>query len=203
MDATACSCQGWVATSWAVSLAANTHKHHDSYTARHSDRVGSLSAWIGREMGLSPDQIGVLELASRVHDIGKIEVPRRIIEKPGSLTAEEYKTVQAHAQAGFDILNVLPWPWKIPEIARQHHERLDGSGYPHGLKGSEILMEAQVLAVADITESMLAVRPYRSAHTQEHVLAHINGMRGTKLAAEAVDACIRIVERHGNDFHAE
>lgn len=195
-DATKCSCEGWVATEWAVRLAANTHKYHDSYTVNHSSRVGHLAAEIGWEMRLSPEQIRLLDLGSQVHDIGKIEVPRHIIEKPGRLTAEEYKIAQTHAEAGYNILNVLPWPSQIPQLARQHHERLDGSGYPQGLKGTEILLEAQIVAVADITESMLADRPYRRARTPEQVLKHIIGMRGNQLNADAVDACVSIVERH-------
>lgn len=197
MDAKACSCEGTVATEWAVRAAASTHKRHDSYTVSHSNGVARLSAEIGRQMGLPDEQTWLLELASLVHDIGKIEVPRSIIEKPGRLTESEYEIVKDHCEAGYEILQVIPTPWPIAEIARQHHERLDGSGYPRGLKGAEILFEAQIVAVADVTESMLSRRPYRSAHGLDFVMGHIAELRGEKLNAAAVDACIHLFREGG------
>lgn len=192
MNEVRCSCGGMVALEWAVGLACAAHQHHDSYTVQHSRSMAHLAADIGRCLELPSEQIWLLELASRVHDIGKIEVPRRIIEKPGSLTRDEYEVIKTHAEAGFQILQALPSPWPIAEIARQHHERLDGSGYPRGLKDREILLEAQIVAVADVTESMLANRPYRKAHSLDDVLEHIWKQRGTKLNPDAVEACIEL-----------
>lgn len=181
-----------VAAEWAIKLASATHKRHDSYTVSHSKGVGRLASDIGVEMDVSSETVWLLELSGHVHDIGKIEVPRRIIEKPGPLTAEEFEVVKTHPEAGFEILSELPGPWPIADIARQHHERLDGSGYPKGLKGDDILLEAQILAVADVTESMLSDRPYRKAHRLDQVMAVIHQSRGDKLNAHAVDACISL-----------
>lgn len=192
LDATTYPCTVEVAAEWAIKLASATHKRHDSYTVSHSKGVGRLAADIGAQMDLSSETIWLLDLAGLVHDIGKIEVPRRVIEKPGPLTAEEFEIVKTHPDAGHEILSELPGPWPIAEIARQHHERLDGSGYPKGLKGPDILLEAQVLAVADVTESMLSDRPYRTAHSLDHVMAVVYELRGDKLNADAVDSCIRL-----------
>ncbi|MGA7965762.1 MAG: HD-GYP domain-containing protein [Gammaproteobacteria bacterium] len=190
MDAITCSCSYTVAAEWSIKLASATHKRHDAYTVLHSRAVGRLASVIGMQMDLSAEVVWLLDLAGLVHDIGKIEVPRYIIEKPGSLTTEEFEIVKTHADAGYRILSELPGPWPIAEIARQHHERLDGSGYPRGLKGPEILLEAQILAVADVTESMLSRRPYRPAHSLDNVMEVIRKLRGDKLNSDAVDACI-------------
>lgn len=192
MNAVTCSCNYTVAAEWSIKLAAATHKRHDSHTVSHSKSAGRLASAIGMQMGLSAEVIWLLDLVGLVHDIGKIAVPRHIIEKPGALTAEEFEIIKTHADAGYRILSELPGPWPIAEIARQHHERLDGSGYPRGLKGSEILPEAQILAVADVAESMLSHRPYRPAHSLDNVMAVIRELRGEKLNADAVDACICI-----------
>lgn len=184
-----------LATEWAVQAAAATHQRHDSYTALHSHDVSRLAADIGRRMGLTASQIWLLALAGLVHDIGLIEVPRSILDKPGVLTAAENDQVRIHPEAGYRVLNSIPTPWPIAEIARQHHELLDGSGYPHGLKGSEILFEAQVLAVADLAQSMLAWRPYRPGYRLDYVLEHLNDVRGKWLNAAAVDACIELLRR--------
>lgn len=200
MEKGICSCGGSVAMEWAVQLACATHKRHDSYTFMHSCNLASLAADIGRQLQLSDQQVWILDLASRVHDIGKIEVPRGIIEKPGPLTPREYDVAKTHAEAGYEILSALPSPWPIAEIARQHHERLDGSGYPRGLRGSEILLEAQIIAVADVVESMLADPPYRRAHALEHVLAHVRELRGTRLHAGAVDACTSLFRENKYSF---
>lgn len=175
-----------------MKLASATHKRHDSYTVSHSRGVSRLAADIAAEMGL-PNQVQwLLGLAGLVHDIGKIEVPRRIIEKPGPLTTEEFEIVKTHAGAGHEILSELAGPWPIADIARQHHERLDGSGYPQGLKGPEILLESQIIAVADVTDSMLADRPYRRAHDLDSVMTTIDEQRKVRLNADAVDACTRL-----------
>lgn len=181
-----------VAAEWAIKLASATHKQHDSYTVSHSKGVGRLASDIGAEIGVSSETVWLLELSGRVHDIGKIEVPRRIIEKAGPLTTKEFETVKTHPEAGYQILSELPGPWPIAEIARQHHERLDGSGYPKGLKRAEILLEAQILAVADITESMLSDRPYRKAHRLDHAMTVIYELRGKQLNPDAVDSCINL-----------
>lgn len=192
MDAARCSCNFMVAAEWAIQLACAAHERHDSYTVAHSKGVSRLGADIASEMNLSSEIVWLVRLTGMVHDIGKIEVPRHIIEKPGPLTPEEFKIAQTHVDAGYKILSQLPGPWPIAKIARQHHERLDGSGYPWGLTEADILLESQVLAVADVVESMLSDRPYRPAHQLDRVLGVIGDQSGKKLNARAVDACIRL-----------
>lgn len=172
-------------------------RRHDTYTVAHGEGVARLSADLGRALNLPAEQIWLLQQASLVHDIGEIEVPRRIVETPEQLSSLELEEMKRHATAGYEILKVIPTPWPLAEIVRQHHERLDGSGYPRKLKGSKILLEAQILAVADITESMLSWRPYRPVCPQDEVLTHLEGMRGTKLNADAVDACVHLFRDEG------
>lgn len=189
-----------MATEWAVSASSATHRSQDTYTATHSNGVSRLSVEIGGRMGLSEEQTWLLSLAGLVHDIGKIGVPPHIAKKRGRLTAAEYEVMKGHSEAGYRILSAIPSPWPIAEIARQHHERLDASGYPRGLKGEEILLEAQVIAVADVVDSMLSQRPYRRAHPLDYVLGHIEEQRGTKLNAAAVDACTYLFRETGYEL---
>lgn len=161
----------------------------DPYTAGHQRRVTELAVAIAKELGLDENQIEGLSLAASIHDIGKINVPAEILTKPGKLTPLEYKLIQTHAQNGFDIIRNVKFPWAISEIILQHHERLDGSGYPRGLKGEAILLEARILAVADVVESMLSHRPYRPALGLDAAMEEIETGCQKLYDPAVVDAC--------------
>lgn len=169
----------------------------DPYTAGHERRVGLIASAIAQEMGWSADRCQSLELLGLVHDIGKISVPSEILTKPTRLSKLEMEMMRGHAEAGYEILKDVPFPTPVAEIIRQHHERMDGSGYPRGLKGDEILPEARVLAVADVIESMASHRPYRPSVGLEAALLEVAGNRGTLYAAEVVDAAVRLVDVKG------
>ena len=151
----------------------------DPYTSGHEWRVGEIAAAIAAEMGLDePTQRG-LRVAGGVHDVGMVNVPAEILFKPGKLSELEYQVIQDHAEQGYDILHDIDFPWPVAEAARQHHERLDGSGYPQGLKKDQILLEARILAVADVVESMASHRPYRMALGIDQALEEIERGSGT------------------------
>lgn len=137
-----------------------------------------------------------------VHDVGKIAIPAEILSKPGRLSALEYQVVQQHASLGYDILSGINFTWPLAEVARQHHERLDGSGYPRGLKGDEILLEARIIAVADVVESMASHRPYRAAIGPAPALAEIEAGRGRLFDSDVVDACLRLFRERGYELPA-
>jgi PAS domain S-box-containing protein len=162
----------------------------DPYTVGHERRVAKIATAIGTELGFTDLQLEGLQVAGHLHDVGKIGIPAEILAKPGRISPIEYQLIQGHAQAGYDVLHTMEWPWPVAEVALQHHERLDGSGYPKGLEGSAILMEARVMAVADVVEAMSSHRPYRAALGIEKALAEIAGGRGTKYDPVVVDACL-------------
>jgi PAS domain S-box-containing protein len=161
----------------------------DPYTAGHQSRVAEIAAAIAREMGWREEPMQGLRIAAAVHDVGKIAIPAEILTKPGRLSAAEWAMVREHPETGYTILKDIPFAWPIAEIVRQHHEKLDGSGYPLGLKGDAMLPEAKVLAVADIVEAMASNRPYRPAIALEIVLAEIESQAGSLLDADAVRIC--------------
>ncbi len=165
----------------------------DPYTAGHEHRVSRLSVAIGREIGLDEHDLTGLKLAASVHDLGKIALPVEILSLPRRLTPLEYEFVKIHVDKGFEILNKINSPWPIAEVVRQHHERMDGSGYPRGLKGDEILIEARILAVADVVESMASHRPYRPALGIEAAIAEIEHNRGVLYDAQVVDTCVSLI----------
>ncbi len=162
----------------------------DPYTVGHQRRVAEISVKLATHLGLSPERCRVLHLAAIVHDIGKIRVPIDLLTKPTPLRPQEFEVIKQHAQATIDILSGIQWPWPLKEIAGQHHERLDGSGYPAGLKGDEILLEARILAVADIIESMSSPRPYRPAAGLPAALDVLRRGRGVTLDPDVVDAAL-------------
>ncbi|MGZ5051414.1 MAG: CBS domain-containing protein [Methylobacter sp.] len=170
-----------------------TLEQRDPYTAGHQKHVADLAVSIGREMGLEDNRLRGLHLAATVHDLGKIHIPAEILAKPGRLSAAEFALVKTHAEVGYNILSTLEFPWPIAEIIRQHHEYLDGSGYPHGLKGDEIMLEARIITVADIVESMSSDRPYRPALDIDVAKQEIRAMRGNKLDSVVVDACLKVI----------
>ena len=161
----------------------------DPYTAGHESRVADIAVAIGKEMGWPEERLHGLYVAAQVHDIGKISITAEILTKPTTLTAGELALIHEHPGTGYTILKNIPFPWPIAEIVHQHHERLDGSGYPQGLKGDAILPEAKVLAVADFVEAMGSHRPYRPAAKLKIVLKQIETEAGSKLDAEAVQVC--------------
>lgn len=147
-----------------------------------------------KKMGLNDERIRGIQLGGMIHDIGKIGVPAEILSKPSRLSTTEYKLIQNHAELGFNILKDVKFPWPIAEIAHQHHERIDGSGYPNGLKGEDILLEARIIAVADTVESMASYRPYRPALGLQPAIDEIKKNRGILYDANAVDACLDILQ---------
>jgi HD-GYP domain-containing protein (c-di-GMP phosphodiesterase class II) len=183
-----------------IEAVANTVEMRDPYTAGHQRRVAALASAIGEEMGLSEDRNQGLALAGTVHDLGKISIPSEILSKPGRLSALQLELVRMHPQSGYDILKGVDFPWPIPEILLQHHERLDGSGYPRGLKDGSILEEAKILAVADVVEAMMSHRPYRAALGTEAALEEIEKGSGRLYDPGAVAACARLFREKGFAF---
>lgn len=173
---------------------AATIEVRDPYTSGHQRRVADLSVLLGQELALDVFELEGLHIAASVHDIGKIRIPAEILTKPGRLDPAEFELIKLHAVASFDILKNIQFPWPIANIVLQHHERLDGSGYPHGLKNTEILPEAMIIAVADVVESMATARPYRKSLGIQAAIEEIDRGRGTKFSADVVDAFIRIHE---------
>jgi HD-GYP domain-containing protein (c-di-GMP phosphodiesterase class II) len=161
----------------------------DPYTAGHESRVADIAVAIGKEMGWPGERLHGLYVAAQVHDIGKISIPAEILTKPTKLSAGEWALIREHPETGYAILKNIPFGWPIAEIVRQHHERLDGSGYPLSLKGDAILPEAKVIAVADMVEAMASHRPYRPAIKLNIALKQIKREAGSKLDAEAVRVC--------------
>ncbi|PKO89977.1 MAG: hypothetical protein CVU18_02410 [Betaproteobacteria bacterium HGW-Betaproteobacteria-12] len=164
----------------------------DPYTAGHERRVGELAAALGSEMGLPEETITGLSMTGYVHDIGKISIPAEILSKPGRLTAIEYELVKNHSRSGYDILKSVEFPWPLAEIILQHHERMDGSGYPQQLKGEQIILEARIMAVADVVESMASHRPYRPALGLDKALEEIEKNSGRLYDPQVADACLRL-----------
>ncbi len=165
----------------------------DPYTYGHQKRVTRLAAAIAHEMGLPPSEVEGIRLAAAVHDIGKIIVPFEILNRPSYLSEAEFILIRMHPQVAFEILSPISFPWPVPEIVRQHHERQDGSGYPLGLRAGQITTEASVLAVADVVEAMSSHRPYRAAVGIDAALDEISNRSGILYDPEAVAACIRLL----------
>lgn len=172
----------------------------DPYTAGHQRRVARLAAAIARHLGLDDEKVQGIYLAGVIHDIGKVAVPAEILSKPGRLEKAEFHLIQAHCTTGYDILKEIEFPWPIAQIVLQHHERLDGSGYPGGLRGPDILPEARIIAVADVVEAMASHRPYRPALGVQAALAEIRQNVGRLYDPEAAEICARLFEREGFTF---
>jgi HD-GYP domain-containing protein (c-di-GMP phosphodiesterase class II) len=164
----------------------------DSLVARHQERVSRLACAIGREMGLDSSQVDVIGLAALLHDLGMMFIPPDTLEKPGELSEAQLLTVRNHAEAEFQILRTIDLFFPVAEIVHQHHERIDGSGYPAGLKGDDILPEARIIAVADVVEAMMSNRPHRPALGVEATMAEISSGKGVLYDSNTVDACIRL-----------
>lgn len=175
-----------------VELLAYTVEIRDPYTAGHEKRVSALSVAIAKAMGLDEERIRGLRLAATVHDIGKIQVPAEILVKPGPLSDIEKRLVKEHPTVGYNILKQIDYPWPVAEAVWQHHERLDGSGYPRGLIGNEIILEARIIAVADIVESMFSHRPYRPALGLDAAFAEVQRLSPVQLDRNVVQACLDV-----------
>lgn len=174
-----------------ISAVAKMAELRDPYTAGHQLRVAKLSTAIAREMNLPEDQINCIEIAANIHDVGKVYVPSEILSKPGKLTDLEFQILMTHPQGSYEILKNIEFPWPIAQIALQHHERMNGSGYPQGLKGEDVILEARILAVADVVEAMVSHRPYRAALGVDKALEEIVVNKGKLYDAEVVEACER------------
>jgi PAS domain S-box-containing protein/putative nucleotidyltransferase with HDIG domain len=172
----------------------------DPYTAGHQRRVTSLACALAREMGLPEEQIEGIRVMGYLHDIGKIAVPAEILSRPGNINEYEFNLIKQHPQSGFDILRQISFPWPVAQAVFQHHERLDGSGYPQGLSGDKIILEARVLAVADVVEAMSSHRPYRPALGVKLALEEIARNKEVLYDPEVVEACIRLFEDRGYEI---
>ena len=186
----------------AIRVIAMTVEKRDPYTAGHQLRVAELAMAIGRELGLDDDRLEGLGLGATIHDLGKIYVPAEILNRPGRLTAAEFEIIKSHAEVGFDIVKDVKFPWPVADMVLQHHERLDGSGYPQGLTAEAIILEARILAVADVVEAITAHRPYRPARGLETALDEIESNRGTLYDTEVVDACLHLIRDKHFSFEA-
>ena len=175
-----------------IQAMAQTVEVRDPYTAGHQKRVADLARAIATRMGLPSDRVDGIRMAGVIHDIGKISVPAEILSKPGLLTPLEFSLIKTHSQIGYDILKDIEFPWDIASMVLQHHERLDGSGYPHGVTGERILLEAKILTVADVVEAMASHRPYRPSLGLDKALEEIKDKKGRFYDADVVEACIRL-----------
>jgi PAS domain S-box-containing protein/putative nucleotidyltransferase with HDIG domain len=183
-----------------VRALASMAEKRDPYTAGHQQRVARLACAVGRELGLSPESLEGLEVAGTLHDIGKVYVPAEILAKPARLSHMEMGIMKSHSEVGFEILREVNFPWPVARTVLEHHERLDGSGYPGGLKGTEISQEARILAVADVVEAMSSHRPYRAALGLPLALEEIKAGRGRLYDAECVDICLALMNGGGFTF---
>jgi PAS domain S-box-containing protein/putative nucleotidyltransferase with HDIG domain len=176
---------------------ASTVEKRDPYTAGHQQRVSNLACAIAREMRLPEETINGIRMVGFIHDLGKIYVPAEILNKPGQLTDIESTLIRSHAKVGHDILETVEFPWPIAQVIMQHHERLDGSGYPFGLSSKEILLEAKIIAVADAIEAIASHRPYRPALGLEKALDEVSEKKGILYDPEVVDVCLRLFNEKG------
>lgn len=166
----------------------------DPYTFGHQQRVSNISGKIAKKMELSNDMIEGIQLGAGIHDIGKLSTPTEFLVKPSRLTPLEYELIKTHSTVGGNIFKSVNFPWKINEIITQHHERIDGSGYPNGLKKEEISLEARIVAVADVYECMTSHRPYRPALDKKFALDELTNNSGILYDSDAVNALLKIIQ---------
>lgn len=195
--------QNWKsATEGTILAMASAIESRDPYTAGHQQRVAQLAQAMAREMGLADDVVNAVYYAGLIHDLGKISVPAEILSHPGPLGPEAMSLVRMHSRTAYNILQRVKFPWPLARIILEHHERLDGSGYPQGLSGDQITKEARILAVADVVEAMASHRPYRAALGIDAALAEINQGRGVLYDNAAVDACVKLFREQRFAFAA-
>lgn len=180
-----------------VNVLASAVEKRDPYTAGHEKRVAQLASAIAAEMGLTSRKVQGIHVAGSLHDIGKINVPIEILTKPGGIDQHERGIIQMHPQVGYDIIKGVDFPWPIAQAVLQHHERLDGSGYPAGISGEAIIIEARVLAVADVVEAMSSRRPYRESLGMDKALEEIRQNRGVLYDSQVSDVCLRLFTEKG------
>lgn len=185
------------ATIQAITL---TVEMRDPYTAGHQRRVSDLARAIADRLDFSTEKIDAIRMAASIHDLGKISIPSEILSKPGKLNETEYTLVKTHPQVGNNILKQIEFPWPIAQIILQHHERINGSGYPQKLKDRQIMIEARILGVADVVEAMVSHRPYRTAIGLDKALEEIRRNRGSLYDPEIVDICLSLFYNHGYEF---
>jgi PAS domain S-box-containing protein len=181
----------------AVSL---TVEQRDPYTAGHMNRVAELALAIGKKLGLSKNSLEGIRFAAEIHDLGKISIPAEILNRPGKLSDEEFELIKTHSQLGYDIIKHIDFPWPVADMILQHHERLDGKGYPNGLKSEDILFESKVLSVADVVEAVSSHRPYRAALGIDKGLEVVQEGSGTQFDEQVVQACIEVIKKDGFQF---
>ncbi len=183
-----------------IQAIALTVESRDPYTAGHQHRVADLARAIATEMRLAPDQVECIQMAGIIHDLGKIYIPAEILNKPGRLSELEFTFIKNHPEVSYDIITKIEFPWPIDKIILQHHERMNGSGYPFGLKGPDIKLESRILAVADVVEAMTSHRPYRSAFSLEKALAEIDEKRDFLYDSDVVEECLNLFRTKGFQF---
>ena len=183
-----------------IQVIAETVDRRDPYTAGHQRRVADLCVRIAVQLGMTDDRIHGLRLAASIHDLGKIGIPSEILSWPGQLTPSQFNLLKEHVQFGYDIIKDVKFPWPIATIILQHHERLDGSGYPYAITAEQILMESRILAVADVVEAMSSHRPYRPSRGIDTALEEIQGNSNVRYDATVVDACVHLFRNEGYVF---
>lgn len=186
-----------------IQTLALTVESRDTYSAGHQKRVAYLTSCIAEEMGLSKERVAGVRLAALLHDIGKVSVPDEILNNPDRLTEAEMNIIRGHPQVGYDILKEIEFPWSVAQIVLQHHERVNGSGYPLGLSGNDILLEAKILGVADVIDAMTSPRPYRQPIPLDKALNEISQNRGILYDFNVVYACLAIFNEKGFKFEQE
>lgn len=182
----------------AMSLVVETR---DPYTAGHERRVANLACAIAKDMSLSEWRMKGVHVTGLLHDVGKMAVPSEILSKPGRLTQPEFSIIKSHPRVGYEILEMIEFPWPVTQVILQHHERLDGSGYPDGLSGEDVILEARLLGVADVVEAMSSHRPYRPALGIDSALNEISQGKDVLYDSAVVDACLRLFR--GEEFEFE
>jgi putative nucleotidyltransferase with HDIG domain len=185
------------AVSATIQVMVSAVEARDPYTSGHQIRSANLARAIATEMGLSPEKIEGIRMAGTIHDIGKLSIPAEILSKPTKLSEIEFSLIKEHARKGYEMLKDVESPWPLAEIVRQHHERMDGSGYPRNLKGEEICMQARILTVADVVEAMASHRPYRPGLGIDAALNEIERNRGIFYDNAAADACLKLFREKG------
>ena len=184
----------------AIQAIATTIEKRDPYTAGHQRRVADLAAHLAAALGMPDEQVHGIRLTAAIHDIGKIHVPAEILSYPGPLPEIEFALIRTHPEVGYQILRSVDFPWPVAEMVLQHHEHLDGSGYPRGLRGEEIMLGARIITVADVVEAIALYRPYRPGLGVDTALAEIEQNRGARYDARVVDACLDLFRRQGYRF---
>ena len=174
--------------------------HRDPGTAGHELRVSDLAVAVGKQLGWDEERLEGLHLAAMAHDVGQIQIPSEILNRPRKLNLQEFELIKMHVESGYQILKDVEFPWAIAEIVYQHHENMDGTGYPRGLAGEQILPEARILRVCDVLEAMLSHRPFRRAYTLPQALAELQAQSGSQLDKQIVDICVRLFNEQGYSF---